>query len=93
MRLQFDNQINLFPETSRLTFTGDAASVAMAKKSPVVLSREIMHGSPNWGATAFITGVSPVEELAWKPRTKRAASSPHWLTAPENLRVNLCFYC
>ncbi|MEH1889779.1 MAG: hypothetical protein V7K92_10090 [Nostoc sp.] len=40
MRLQFDNKINPFPETSRLTLTGDAPSVAIAKKSLVVLYRE-----------------------------------------------------
>ncbi|MGF1939027.1 MAG: hypothetical protein RM347_032535 [Nostoc sp. ChiQUE02] len=60
MRLQFDNKINPFPETSRLALTGDASSVAIAKKSLVVLYREIMHGSSSWGATAFVTGVPSV---------------------------------
>ncbi|WP_251960026.1 hypothetical protein [Nostoc commune] len=93
MRLQFDNKINLFPATSRLTLTGDASCVATAKKSPVVSCREIMDGVSFWGANAFVTGVLSVEEVAWQPRLKGAASPPHWLTAPENLRVNVCFYC
>ncbi|MFW9261847.1 hypothetical protein [Nostoc sp. CALU 546] len=60
MRLQFDNQINPFPGTSRLALTGDAYSVAKARKSPVVLSREIMHGSSFWEATP-LRGLPPVE--------------------------------
>ncbi|WP_335096058.1 hypothetical protein [Nostoc sp.] len=76
-----------------MTLTRNASSVAIAKKSPGVLYREIMHGSSFWGTTAFVAGVLPVAEVAWKPGSKRAASPPHWLTAPENLRVNLCFYC
>ncbi|MEH2006628.1 hypothetical protein [Nostoc sp.] len=109
MRLQFDNKINSFPETSRLTLTGDAPSVANAKKSLVVLYRETMHGNSSWGATALVAAGSPgcthTEKQArrsvfdrrsmWRgnPYTRWTALPPHWLTTPENLRVNLCFYC
>ncbi|MHC0062386.1 hypothetical protein ACWATR_05580 [Nostoc sp. UIC 10890] len=60
MRLQFDNQINPFPGTSRLALTGDVYSVAKTRKSPVVLYREIMHGSSFWEATP-LRGLPPVK--------------------------------
>ncbi|MEH2259969.1 hypothetical protein [Nostoc sp.] len=34
VRLQFDNKINPFLETSRLSLTGDASNVTTSKKSP-----------------------------------------------------------
>ncbi|MEH2009931.1 hypothetical protein [Nostoc sp.] len=60
MRLQFDNKINPFPETSRLTLTGDAPSVAIAKKSLVVLYRETNVRQFLLGSHC-VAGVPPVE--------------------------------
>ncbi|MEH2141651.1 MAG: hypothetical protein V7K54_05130 [Nostoc sp.] len=72
MRLQFDNKINPFPETSRLTLTSDAPSVAIAKKSLVVLYRETNVRQFLLGSHC-VAGVPPVVPLRG---SKLRAASP-----------------